>query len=77
MKFKWLLGWHTFHAKVDTGADGNILLARCLEKMPSVNLQDDQTRITAYNGTEIKQLGVLEVECTFNVEKRLHRNSMW
>ena len=48
-------GCHTFHAKVDTGADGNILPARCLSKMPSeVQLDKEKTKITAYNGTEIR-----------------------
>ena len=47
--------------------DGYILPARCMKKMPpSVQLREDQTKISAYNGTEIKQQGVLEVECTFN-----------
>ena len=60
-------GCHTFHAKVDTGADGNILPARCLSKMPSeVQLDKEKTKITAYNGTEIRQMGTMEVECTFN-----------
>ena len=36
-------GSHTFHAKVDTGADGNILPARCLEKMPAtVQLKEEK-----------------------------------
>ena len=60
-------GSHVFHAKVDTGADGNILPARCMKKMPpTVLLKDEKTKITAYNGTKIKHMGTLDIECNFN-----------
>lgn len=61
-----LPGEHTLHAKVDTGADGNILPARCLDKMPSsVKLDPDNTIIKAYNGSSIKQMGTLLMQCKF------------
>ena len=67
VQIKGLPGTHTFHAKVDTGADGNILPARCLKKMPSsVQLSDVTVKITAYNETEILQKGSLQVNCFFN-----------
>ena len=46
-------GTHTLHAKVDPEADGNIILMRCVKRMKNVPLEQDGTRITAYNGTVI------------------------
>ena len=59
-------GKHTLRAKVDTGADGNILPSRCLDKMPSsVKLDPDNTVIKAYNGSSIKQMGTILMQCKF------------
>ena len=68
-------GTHTFHAKVDTGADGNILPMRCVQRMKNVHLEQNKTRITAYNGTDIEQYGILKVNGSFggkNAELTFH-----
>ena len=56
------------HFKVDTGADGNLLpMAEFFKHFPDTNLNDlartvnANTKLYAYNDTEIKQLGVCEL----------------
>ena len=57
----------SLRVKVDTGAQGNILPLRVFKKMPlSTNiLACTNTILTAYNGTNIPQQGVLELPCKY------------
>lgn len=68
----------TMHAKVDTGANANILTFRCLRQMfPRVNSPTDmedmhfvkhsQTTLTGYGNQKITQLGTINLKC--GVEK--------
>ncbi|MPC45621.1 uncharacterized protein E2C01_039326 [Portunus trituberculatus] len=44
---------HNMHAKIDTGAEGNILLFRCYKMFPPGFSLQKNTRISAYNGSQI------------------------
>ncbi len=61
-------------AKVDTGAQGNILPYRIFKKMfpkPSRDLvKPSKAILTAYNGSKIPQCGIIELECQ-------HGDSKW
>ena len=54
-------------AKVDTGAQGNILPIRVFDamKISPDKLIDTETVLTAYNGTRIPQRGVIELQCKY------------
>ena len=54
-------------AKVDTGAQGNILPTRVFKKMniPPDILRPSTTMLTAYNGTGIPQDGKVELQCRY------------
>ena len=54
-------------AKVDTGAQGNILPTRVFKKMniPPDILRPSTTMLTAYNGTDIPQDGKVELQCRY------------
>ena len=60
--------------KVDTGAQGNILPLRIYKNMFPDNVDENglptgtapsQTKLTAYNGTQISQHGVCSIKCSF------------
>ncbi|XP_029212518.2 uncharacterized protein LOC114976273 [Acropora millepora] len=60
--------------KVDTGAQGNILPLRIYKNMFPDNVDENglptgtapsQTKLTAYNGTQIFQHGVCSIKCSF------------
>ena len=60
--------------KVDTGAQGNILPLRIYKNMFPDNVDENglptgttpnQTKLTAYNGTQIPQHGLCSVKCSF------------
>ena len=70
-------GEHTLKAKVDTGAQGNILLLRTFQRMfPAVldtdktprprATPDSNTRLTAYTDLDIKHFGKTSLACKFN-----------
>ncbi|XP_045104351.1 uncharacterized protein LOC123499883 [Portunus trituberculatus] len=49
---------HVLHAKIDTGADGNILPLRCFNMLPpGLLLRKENVRITAYNNYPIPHHG--------------------
>ena len=54
-------------AKVDTGAQGNILPTRVFDamKISHDKLSDTETVLTAYNGTRIPQRGMIELQCKY------------
>ena len=60
--------------KVDTGAQGNILPLRIYKNMFPDSVDEhglptgtapSQTKLTAYNGTQISQHGVCSIKCSF------------
>ena len=73
----------TLRCKVDIGAGGNVmpfskLFLRCVttDGTPT-GLRPTRTRLTAYNGSTIKQYGMLDTEIDWkpegkNVANRLH-----
>ncbi|KAG0720418.1 hypothetical protein GWK47_048557 [Chionoecetes opilio] len=51
-------GSHSMHAKIDTGANGNILPLRCYKMLPpGLSLQKENIRISAYNDYQIPHHG--------------------
>ena len=51
-------GSHIMHAKIDTGADGNILPLRCYKMLPpGLLLQQENVRISAYGDFQIPHHG--------------------
>jgi predicted Zn-ribbon and HTH transcriptional regulator len=54
-------------AKVDTGAQGNILPTRVFKKMkiPADRIKPCNTVLTAYNGSDIPQEGKIELQCKY------------
>ena len=74
-------GTHKLKAKMDTGAQGNILPVRIFRRMFPSKLDADglpkpgvttarKTRLSAYNGTNIAQYGTIIIPCRFE-------NSEW
>ena len=64
---------YDFQVKSDTGANCNVLPYRCLKQLyPNVNehmlgrlLNSSSCKLTAVNGTELKQEGVIGLKCKF------------
>ena len=59
--------------KVDSGAEGNTIPLRIVDKMyPNSSWKDvaspTKTKLTAYNGTPIPCVGFMQIACRFNAE---------
>lgn len=49
--------------KLDTGADANVLPFKYLSDFNNINLIEPTNKLIAYNGSEIKTMGMVNLEC--------------